>query len=101
MKTCIRNLIFCLSFGAATVPALADELVIGIGQQGADSLKQEKPARGLSQQQVLSSYGQPETKRGPTGTPPIETWDYGHFSVYFEGDYVIHSVIKHVRQDGK
>lgn len=70
---------------------------IGLGQQGDEQVV--KPARGNSQAQVISSFGQPLSKQGPTGKPPIEVWRYQAFSVYFEGDYVIHSVAVHKPQN--
>ena len=33
--------------------------------------------------------------RGTVGQPPITRWDYREFSVYFEYDHVVKSVIHH------
>lgn len=77
----------------------ADELVIGIGQQGQSALQTAKPSRGMSMDDVAQQFGEPVSIKGPTGNPAIESWHYEYFSVYFEGESVIHSVIKHIRQD--
>lgn len=74
--------------------AFADTVAIPLGQQGA-AWNIETPRHGLRKDQVEARYGAPQEKSGPVGTPPIYTWDYNQFSVYFEGDYVIHSVVKH------
>lgn len=53
----------------------------------------DRPHRGMSMQQVEKKFGTP-TKRHPTvGKPPITRWDYPQFSVFFEGDRVIHAVV--------
>jgi hypothetical protein len=84
-------LAFCLS-----VPCWAEEIVIPVGaQQGA---RVSMPPKGISMSQVQAQYGEPEHKSGPIGQPPISTWDYPTFTVYFEHQHTIHSVLKHVPQ---
>lgn len=51
------------------------------------------PVRGMTKQQVESSYGSPMSASGPVGTPAIYRWDYPDYSVFFEHNYVIHSVV--------
>jgi hypothetical protein len=51
------------------------------------------PARGMTMSQVSSKFGAPSTKVAAVGNPPISRWEYPGFVVYFERDYVIHSVI--------
>lgn len=53
-----------------------------------------KPTRGMSQQQVRSAYGSPDTEVAAVGEPPISRWNYAGFIVFFEYDRVIHSVSK-------
>ena len=50
------------------------------------------PARGMSQQYVIKKWGQPVEKHRAVGNPPISSWDYAGFSVYFERNLVLHSV---------
>ena len=50
------------------------------------------PMRGTSSQTVLSQYGEPLKKSGPVGDPPISTWTYEEFKVYFEHHLVITTV---------
>jgi len=51
-----------------------------------------RPQRGLSTQQVEEQFGPPREKLAPVGDPPITRWSYDKFTVYFEHQYVIHSV---------
>jgi hypothetical protein len=51
------------------------------------------PARGMTKDQVATKFGTPVTKVPAVGKPPISRWEYPGFVVYFESDYVIHSVV--------
>ena len=73
----------------------AETIVIGVGQQGSSTKQIAKPNRGMSRTDVKQQFGEPLEVIKPTAKPPIETWKYAKFSVYFEGDYVIHSVLQH------
>ena len=73
----------------------ADEMVVPVSQQAQDIQSLERPANGQSMQRVESTYGQPILISGPVGEPPITTWEYEQFKVYFERNLVIHSVLKH------
>ena len=50
------------------------------------------PERGVSQSAVIAKYGQPQSRSGPVGSPPISTWKYSDFTVYFEHHLVITTV---------
>src|SRR5271165_1556829 len=51
------------------------------------------PSRGMTMDQVASKFGAPVTKVPPVGKPPISRWEYPGFVVYFDRDFVIHSVV--------
>lgn len=53
-----------------------------------------RPTQGMSMTQVEQKYGAPESKVAAVGEPPISRWVYPEFSVFFEYDKVIHSVVK-------
>ena len=79
-----------LTVAVASGSVSADTLIVsGISPQTSDS-----PARGMKQTAVESRWGQPISKRGPVGSPPIVSWEYQTFVVYFEYDHVVHSVAK-------
>ncbi len=54
-----------------------------------------RPSRGSSMTTVESAFGEPSERRGSVGDPPISRWEYPGFIVYFEHEYVIHTVVRH------
>ena len=76
-------------------PASAD--VLQVPQTGPTTpvpAGMEIPVRGMHMEQVELMYGKPLSIEPPVGDPPITTWDYAGYSVYFEYSYVIQSVVK-------
>jgi len=71
---------------------LAESVVVPIGQQGSQA-SIERPKTGITKTQVKSRYGEPNGWRPAVGQPPISSWVYDGFTVYFEYDRVIHSVL--------
>lgn len=53
----------------------------------------DTPTRGMSKAEVRAQFGEPERTRPAVGQPPISRWDYNGFSVYFEHDTTVHSVL--------
>jgi hypothetical protein len=51
------------------------------------------PSRGMTMNEVSNKFGAPTSKIPAVGNPPITRWEYPGFVVYFEHDYVIHSVV--------
>lgn len=84
-----------LLLGAVLIasPALAQTLEIPLGQQGATAAN--LPQMGESKRSVLERFGLADQERPAVGQPPITRWDYRSFSVYFEYDHVINSVLHH------
>lgn len=70
---------------------IADELKMPIGSQGDKDM--QRPINGMAKTAVEARYGAPEMIKGPVGDPPITIWKYGNYSVYFEYDRVIHTVL--------
>lgn len=95
----IRSVLFVLTM-AMLVPgaATADVLLI-------DSIESapaiQTPRRGLTMTDVRQHYGSPVTEyptvsvNGGPYQPPITRWDYDQYSVFFEHDVVIRSVVHH------
>ncbi|WP_068826295.1 phosphodiesterase [Pseudomonas sp. BMS12] len=75
------------------LPALAQTIEIPLGQQG-DAVA-GLPKLGESKRAVLERFGLADEEHPPVGQPPITRWDYRSFSVYFEYDHVIDSVLHH------
>lgn len=74
--------------------ALAEELVVPVGQQGADKTSLERPSKGLTAQAVETKFGAPLQKSAAVGQPPISQWEYPEYRVFFESDRVLHTVLK-------
>ena len=52
-----------------------------------------KPESGLSKNYVLKKYGLPLSKTAGVGSPSISKWHYSTYTVYFEFNHVIHTVL--------
>ena len=55
--------------------------------------KSTVPARGMTQNEVLQRYGEPSSRKAAVGQPPISRWNYPGYSVFFEYNIVLHTVI--------
>ncbi len=91
-KVVALTLVLAGSLTLFALPAAAESVVIPLGQQGDASV--ETPPKGTNKTQVEAVYGEPLAKHGPTGEPPIYYWEYPDYTVYFEGDFVLHTVLK-------
>ena len=80
-----------------SLPVSADVLLMD-SIQSAPAV--QVPRTGLSMANVRASYGTPVTEHPAVSTygnpdhPPITRWDYNGFSVFFEHDKVVHSVVQ-------
>jgi len=99
-STIIRGSICSTIFAAGIITASAlfsqvsnaETIVVPIGQQGGQQSTQ-RPSTGITKTQVKSQYGEPNGWRPAVGQPPISSWVYDGFTVYFEYERVIHTVL--------
>ena len=95
MQTRILAAVLC---GCALASAaVAETLVVNDGVQVRES-QLDRPKRGLTMDEVEKQFGAPATRHPTVGgasqaQPPITRWDYNGFSVVFERDRVIDSVV--------
>ena len=68
----------------------AEEISVSIGSSRGEAVPM--PGRAWTQNEVEKKFGTPLARSGPVGEPPITTWQYPEFSVYFEHNKVIHAV---------
>jgi hypothetical protein len=54
-----------------------------------------RPTNNMTMSQVREKFGEPKEELAPVGDPPITRWVYDGYTVYFEGNRVIHSVVHH------
>lgn len=52
------------------------------------------PVRGQTRASVERKFGAPSGSKPPVGQPPISSWSYPEFTVYFEYNHVITTVAK-------
>ena len=52
------------------------------------------PVNGLTTADVRARYGDPVATHPAVGDPPITRWDYDRWSVYFEYDVVLFTVLQ-------
>ncbi|NND45099.1 MAG: phosphodiesterase [Xanthomonadales bacterium] len=86
----MTRIVFIAVFLLASAPALADVLIIDEVRQVE---RMDLPVNGQSKQAIESKFGTPDQKHSAVGDPPISRWDYGRYSVYFEYDRVLFSVL--------
>ncbi len=88
---CVSRVTFiaaALLLGSA-LPAGAEVLDL---PPGVESAQEAVPQRGISMTEVQRRFGEPREKQAPVGEPPITRWVYEEYTVYFEHQYVIHTV---------
>ncbi len=51
------------------------------------------PTNGMNRNEVQARYGEPKNKLDAVGDPPITQWKYDSWSVYFEYDLVLFTVL--------
>ena len=67
--------------------------VTPISQQGGEFRSVPRPVNGMPAADVERRFGPPREKTAAVGNPPISRWVYDHFTVYFEYQLVLHSVV--------
>lgn len=89
-----RFVVFALACGLS-LPAAADVLLIEHAEQGQ---RASLPRNGLTMSQVEAQFGVPSEKVAPVAGykpahPAITRWRYAGYTVYFENQRVISSVL--------
>lgn len=90
---CAATAVAALVMGPVTAVS-AEEVRVPVMSQAERSAQEDLPRKGMSQSSVRNGWGEPREMTGPVGDPPISQWHYEDFVVYFEGDRVIHAVLK-------
>lgn len=77
-------------FGTQTPDGGSTTTRISVGSNDSTILR---PLRGQNKQSVTAEFGEPSEIIAAVGEPPISRWVYADYTVYFEYEYVIHSVV--------
>jgi len=95
MQTRILAALLC---GCALASATVAETIVVNDEVQVRESQLERPKRGVTMDEVEKRFGAPVTRHPAVGgssqqQPPITRWDYNGFSVFFERDRVIDSVV--------
>ena len=82
-----------LLLGCAIAGGAAAETVVIDGHVQVESSSVPHPKAGITMHQVEATFGTPHKRYPAVGKPPITRWDYPSFSVFFEYNRVVHSVV--------
>jgi len=94
MKKLIPSLLLTIGI-LLSIPVTADVLLI-------DAIHNEppnapagiyRPSRGMTMDTVKATFGMPDAEHAAVGEPPITRWDYPNYTVFFEHQYVLNSVV--------
>ena len=92
----VKIVILAITVFLGSAIAHAEVIKIPIGNQAHEKQNIDRPQRGLSKIQVEVKYGAPQSIKDAIGEPPISSWNYETYVVFFENNRVIHAVLKHV-----
>ena len=87
----LSSLLLGAGFGLFPAGSLSADVLLIEEVRQADRM--ELPANGLKQADVRARFGEPTATHAPVGDPPITRWDYDGWSVYFEFDLVLFTVL--------
>ncbi len=86
----MTRIVFIAILLLVSVAASADVLIIDEVRQVA---RMDLPENGQTMTSIESIYGTPGQRHQAVGDPPITRWDYQNYSVYFEYELVLFSVL--------
>lgn len=90
----LRTLLLCFLASIATA-AVSDVLLINVieSEPVNSTTGLLRPTHGMTMDQVEVKFGAPVMKYATVGQPPITRWNYEKFSVYYEFNIVLHTVV--------
>lgn len=86
MTRIVLTFMLTLAFQAVSADVL---LIEEVRQSG----RMQLPTNGQSKADVEANFGAPVSKGSSVGDPPISSWKYDTYSVYFEQDLVLFTVL--------
>ena len=91
MTRIVLPLMLLAVFGLSQPRELAADVLLIEEVRQAERM--QLPANGSRKEEVRSRYGEPAKTHPAVGDPPITRWDYDRWSVYFEYDRVLFTVL--------
>jgi len=91
MTRTVLTLMMVITVGLAQISiARADVLLI---EEVRQSERMDLPVNGVGKDEVRARFGDPVQEHAAVGDPPISRWTYDNWSVYFEYDLVLFTVL--------
>ena len=91
MQRISLTIVLALGLGFSGSAVLADTLLVESVESGSGVAR---PAHGATMESVVQGFGEPGSRSGPVGDPPIRSCVYGVFLVYFDSHHLIHAVVR-------
>lgn len=92
IRMTLGRLVWGVVFLGVVSTAAADILLI---EKVHERMLRDLPENGLTMTEVEQRFGEPAERRPAVGNPPITRWIYDDYSVFFEHNLVIESVVHH------
>jgi len=86
----MTRIVLALLLAFTIQAADADVLLIDEVRQ---SESMQLPVNGQNKADIEAKFGSPAKKHAAIGDPPISRWEYDRYSVYFEHDLVLFTVL--------
>ncbi len=86
----MTRIVLAIMLAFTIQPIAADVLLI---EEVRQSERMQLPVNGQSKADITAKYGSPVKQHAAVGDPPISRWEYDKYSVYFEYDLVLFSVL--------
>ena len=86
----MTRIVLAIMLAFTIQPIAADVLLIDEVRQ---SERMQLPVNGESKADVTAKFGSPSKQEAAVGDPPISRWDYDKYSVYFEYNLVLFTVL--------
>lgn len=86
----MTRIVLAFMMALAIQAANADVLII---EEVRQAERMKLPENGQDKATVEAKFGTPKQKLAAVGDPPISSWKYDTYSVYFEYDLVLFTVL--------
>lgn len=90
----ITACVLAATLGLGALPAGALQADVLLIEEVRQAGRMDVPRNGASKEDVRARFGDPVKTHAAVGDPPITRWDYNGWSVYFEYDRVLFTVLE-------